>query len=271
MIHPTAVIDGQARLGAGVRIGPYVVIGPEVSVGDGTEIAPHVVLEGRVRIGARCRVGPGSVIGGVPQDLKFREGIPVGVRIGDDTVIREHVTIHRATKPDTDTLVGSHCLIMGACHIAHDCRVADHVIMINYAALTGHVTIEDHATIGGLTGVHPFTRVGAYAYIGGQSKVVQDVPPFVIVDGVPAAAHGVNVIGMRRNGIELASRRQVKAAFRILYRSGLGPGAAVARIKAELADDPTVARLVEFIGASRRGIVRAARAASEGDEEEIEA
>lgn len=255
MIHPTAVIDPRAELAAEVSVAPYSIIGPDVRIGGGTEIGAHVVLEGRVTIGARCRIGHGAIIGGVPQDLKYREGTPVGVRIGDESVIREYVTIHRATHEDEDTRVGAHCLLMASSHVAHDCVIGDHVIIINYAGLTGHVTVEDRATVGGLTGVHPFVRIGTYAYVGGCSKVVQDVPPFVTVDGAPATARAVNVIGMRRGGIDAAGRRQVKAAFRVLYRSGQAPGAALAQLKTELGDHPLVARLVEFIEASGRGIV----------------
>ncbi len=255
MIHPTAVIDSRADLASGVSVAPYSVIGPDARIGAGTAIGAHVVLEGRVSIGARCRIGHGAVIGGVPQDLKYREGVPVGVRIGDDTVVREHVTIHRATHEGGDTRVGDHCLVMAGSHIAHDCVIGHHVIIINYAGLTGHVTVEDHATVGGLTGVRPFVRIGTYAYVGGCSKVVQDVPPFVMVDGIPATARSVNVIGMRRGGIDAAGRRQVKAAFRVLYRSGLAPRAALGRIKTEMGDHPLVGKLVEFAEASRLGIV----------------
>jgi UDP-N-acetylglucosamine acyltransferase len=258
-IHPTAVVDSAAELGAGVMIGPYSLIGPSVSIGPGSEIGAHAILEGRVRLGARCRIGHGALLGGVPQDFKYREGLPVGVIVGDDTVIREYVTVHRATHEDQDTRIGSRCLVMVSSHIAHDCVVGDEVIIINYAGLTGHVTVEDRATIGGLTGIHPFSRIGTYAYIGGCSKVTQDVPPFVTADGVPATARGINVIGMRRGGVDAEGRRLVRAAFRILYRSGLGPASATARIKADLGGHPLVARLVEFIEGSRRGIVPAVR------------
>jgi len=264
VIHPTAVIERGAELAPDVRVGPYSVIGPEVVVGPGTEIGAHAVLEGRVTIGARCRLGHGAIIGGMPQDLKFREGTPTGVRLGDDTVVREYVTIHRATHEGRDTTVGRHCLVMASSHIAHDCVLGDHVVVINYAGLTGHITIGDRATIGGLTGVHPFSRIGTYAYIGGCSKVTQDVPPFVIADGIPAVARAVNVIGMRRGGIDAVARRQVQAAFRLLYRSGMAPGPAVRRIRTELADHPLVARLVEFVETSKLGIVSgAARAERE--------
>jgi UDP-N-acetylglucosamine acyltransferase len=267
MIHPTAVIDPRAELAQGVSVGPYSVIGPDVRIGEDTEIGAHVVLEGRVGVGARCRLGHGAIIGGVPQDLKYREGTPVGVRIGDDTVIREYVTIHRATREGLDTRVGDHCLVMASSHIAHDCAIGDRVIIINYAGLTGHVTVEDRATVGGLTGVHPFVSIGTYAYVGGCSKVIQDVPPFVMADGVPATARAVNAIGMRRGGIDADGRRQIKAAFRVLYRSGLAPSAAVAQIKTEWGDHPLVARLVEFIEGSRRGVVAGATGGAGAPEE----
>jgi UDP-N-acetylglucosamine acyltransferase len=254
-IHPTAIVEPGAELAPGVVVGPYSLIGPLVTLGPGSEIGAHVVLEGRVRLGARCRVGHGALIGGVPQDLKFREGLAVGVSIGDDTVIREYVTVHRATREGRDTRIGSRCLVMVSSHVAHDCVVGDEVIIINYAGLTGHVTVEDRATIGGLTGIHPFTRIGTYAYVGGCAKVTQDVPPFVMADGIPATARGINVIGMRRGGVDGEGRRQVRAAFRILYRSGLAPAAAATRLKAELGGHPLVARLVDFIEDSKRGIV----------------
>lgn len=268
MIHATAVIEPGAELAADVRVGPYSVIGSGVRIAAGAEIGAHVVLEGRVRIGARCRIGHGAIIGGVPQDLKFREGAPVGVSVGDDTVVREHVTIHRATHEGHDTTVGRHCLVMASSHIAHDCVLGDEVIIINYAGLTGHITVEDRVTIGGLTGIHPFSRIGTYAYIGGCSKVTQDVPPFTIVDGAPAFARSVNVVGMRRGGIDAAARRQVQAAFRLLYRSGMAPGAAVKRVKEEMGDHPLVARLVEFVETSKRGVVPGA---SRGGRERVEA
>jgi len=268
MIHPTAIVDPKAELDATVSVAPYSVVGPDVRVGAGTEIGAHVVLEGRVVVGERCRIAHGAIIGGVPQDLKYRDGIPVGVRIGDDTVIREQVTIHRATHEGDDTRVGDHCLVMASSHIAHDCAIGDHVIMINYAGLTGHVSVGDYATVGGMVGVRPFVRIGAHAYLGGMCKVVQDVPPFVMVNGMPATARSVNVIGMRRAGIDGEGRRQVKAAFRVLYRSGLAPGPAIAQIKTELGDHPLIARLVEFAEASRLGIVSAAGSGAADEDEE---
>lgn len=269
-IHPTAVIDPRARLAASVGVGAYSVIGPEVELAAGCQVGHHVVLEDRVSVGARSRIGHGTVIGAPPQDLKYREGTPSGVRIGEDTVIREYVTIHRATREHGWTQIGSHCLVMCMSHIAHDCRIGDHVIIINYAGLTGHVEVDDGATVGGLSGIHPFARIGAYAYIGGCSKVIQDVPPFAIVDGVPATARSVNVIGLRRGGVGAEDRRQIRAAFRILYRSGLSPGAALERIRAELPPTPFIGRLVEFVETSKLGIVGPPRPGAASDVAETE-
>jgi len=269
-VHRTAVVDPRAELAEGVRVGPCSVIGPGVQLGEATEVGAHVVLEGRVSLGARCRVGHGAIIGTPPQDLKYREDTPSGVRIGDETVIREYATIHRATRDGADTRIGRHCLIMATAHIAHDCVLGDHVIVINAAGLTGHVTVEDRATVGGMSGIHPFTRVGTYAYIGGWSKVTQDVPPFVIADGVPATARAVNVIGMRRGGIDGEGRRLMQTAFRILYRSGLTPARAVERLRAELGGHPLIMRLVAFIEVSKRGIIPGAESlgTAEGAERE---
>ncbi|MCI0548147.1 MAG: acyl-ACP--UDP-N-acetylglucosamine O-acyltransferase [Candidatus Rokubacteria bacterium] len=265
-IHPSAVIDPRAELGTGVVVGPFTVIGPEVHLGEGTEIGAHVVLEGRVRIGARCRVGHGSIIGAPPQDVKYRPGTPAGVSIGDDTVLREYVTVHHATTAGADTRIGAHCLILTASHIAHDCTVGDRALLINNVSLTGHVTVGERAIIGGMTGIVPFVRIGELAYVGGMSGIRQDVPPFVFVDGRPATAVAVNVIGLRRAGVGPADRRQVQHAFRFLYRSGLAPGAALARVREELpSGHPLVGRLVEFVERSTLGIVAGSARDASGD------
>lgn len=253
-IHPAAIVHPRAMLGGGIRIGAYSVIGDGTILGAGTEVGHHVVLEGAVVIGDRCRIGHGAVIGTPPQDLKYRQGTYSGVRIGNDTVIREHVTVHRSTQEDGWTVIGDNNLIMASSHIAHDCRLGNHIIVINYAGLTGHVEVEDFAVIGGLTGIHPFTRIGTYAYVGGCAKVIQDVPPCVIVDGNPATARAVNVVGLRRGGVEPETRQALQRAFRILYRSGLAPRSALERIRDEVPPLPLVTHLVEFIENSRRGI-----------------
>lgn len=253
-IHASAVVDARARLGTDVRIGAFSIVGPEVTVEDGAEIGHHVVLEGRVVIGARARIGHGALLGGVPQDLKYKDGTPTGVRIGADTVVREYATIHRATQPDAWTEIGGHCLIMAMSHIAHDCRLGDGVVVINYAGITGHCQIGEHATIGGLTGLVPFTRVGAYAYVGGCSKVVLDVPPYLLVDGAPATVHGVNVVGLRRAGVPPAERRALQDAYRALYRSGMSPRLAAERLREDGVASAAVRHLVDFILSGTRGV-----------------
>jgi UDP-N-acetylglucosamine acyltransferase len=272
-LHPTAIIDAKASLGPGVRVGAYAVIGPEVVLGSDAEVGHHVVLEGRVDVGARARVGHGTVVGGIPQDLKYRDGTPSGVRIGEGAVIREYVTIHRASRPDADTEIGPECLLMASCHVAHDCRLGRGVIVINYAGITGHCEIDDRATIGGLTGIAPFTRVGTHAYIGGVSKITADVPPFLLVDGRPAVARGVNVIGLRRAGLGAAERRALQDAFRLLYRSGLTIPRAVEQIRETLPPSATLATLLDFVGAAKRivpGPPRGdAESAGDGEDERI--
>lgn len=257
-IHPSAVIDKSATVGTDVRIGAFCVVGPETTLGDGVELGHHVVTEGRVVLGARVKVGHGAILGGAPQDLKFKAGTPSGVRVGEGTVIREYVTVHRSTQAEGWTEIGRDSLLMAMSHVAHDCRVGNGVIIINYAGITGHCEIGDRATIGGYAGLVPFIRVGAHAYVGGFSKLNADVPPYVLVDGHPATARGVNVIGLRRAGMPAADRRTLQDAFRILYRSGLAPGRAVARIREELPMTEPIRGLLEFIdGARRHGIVSA--------------
>jgi UDP-N-acetylglucosamine acyltransferase len=257
-IHPTAVIDKSAVLGADVRIGAFCVVGPDTTLADGVELGHHVVTEGKVVLAARVKIGHGAIVGGVPQDLKFKPGTPSGVRVGEGTVVREYVTVHRSTQADGWTEIGRDSLLMAMSHVAHDCRVGNGVIVINYAGITGHCDIGDRATIGGYAGLVPFTRVGTHAYVGGKAKINADVPPFVIVEGQPATARGVNVIGLRRAGMTPEDRRTVQDAYRILYRSGLAPGRAVARIREELPMTEPIRMLLEFIdGAHRHGIVGA--------------
>lgn len=271
-IHPSALVDPGARLGARVRIGAYSVVGADVVLGDDVELGHHVVLEGRVELADRVRVGHGGVLGGVPQDLKFKEGTPSGVRIGAGTVLREYVTIHRATTPEAWTEIGRDCLIMGLSHVAHDSRLGDGVIVINYAGITGHCQIGDRVTVGGMVGMVPFTRIGTGAYVGGMAKINADVPPYMIVDGQPATARGVNVIGLRRAGMGAAERRVLQDAYRLLFRSGLTPKRAVERIREELPGGPPISTLLDFIaGATRHGICKGPRASSDSpdDTEEV--
>jgi UDP-N-acetylglucosamine acyltransferase len=271
-IHPTALVDRGARIGARARIGAYTVVGPEAVLGDDVELGHHVVLESAVHLADGVRVGHGGVLGGVPQDLKFKADTRSGVRIGARTVLREYVTIHRATTPEGWTEVGRDCLIMGLAHVAHDCQLGDGVIVINYAGITGHCHIGDRATVGGLVGMVPFTRIGTAAYVGGMAKLTADVPPYMLVEGQPAIARAVNVIGLRRAGMVAAERRILQDAYRLLYRSGLTPRRAVERMREELPQCPPLTTLLEFIaGATRHGICKGPRETLESadDTEEV--
>jgi UDP-N-acetylglucosamine acyltransferase len=268
-IHPSAIVDAAATVAADVRIGAFSVIGPDVVLRAGVEIGNHVTLESRVVLDAAVKVGHGTVIGGPPQDLKFKDGTVSGVRVGAGTVIREHVTIHRATTPHGWTEIGRDCLIMGACHIAHDCRLADGVIVINNAGLAGHCTVGERATVGGLVGVQPFMRIGAYAYLGGVSGLTADLPPFMLAAGRPATVRGVNVVGLRRAGVPPADRRTIQDAHRLLYREGLAPKGALDRIRAEILLTPWVALLVEFVESARRGICGPPRRGAPVESEEL--
>jgi UDP-N-acetylglucosamine acyltransferase len=268
-IHPSAVVEPGATLGPGVRIGAFSVIGAEAVLGPDVEIGNHVTLESRVVLDAGVRVGHGAVLGGPPQDLKYRAGTVSGVRVGEGTVIREYVTIHRATTHEGWTEIGRNCLIMAMSHIAHDCRLADGVIVINYAGLTGHVQVGERATVGGLCGIGPFTRIGAFAYLGGCSTLTVDLPPFMLATGQPATVRGVNVIGLRRAGFPPAARRAIQDAHRLLYRERLTPKVALDRIAGELPATPHLAMLSEFVASARRGICGAPRRDAAVESEEI--
>lgn len=253
-IHPAAIVDPRARLAAGVTIGAFSVVGPDVTLGPGVELGHHVVLEGRVEVGADVHIGHGSALGGAPQDLKFKPETPSGVRIGAGTVLREYVTVHRATRPDGWTEIGPRCLLMGLTHVGHDCRLGEGVVLVNYAGLSGHCELEDFVTIGGQSGCPPFTRVGTFGYLGGFSKLEADLPPYMLANGVPATVRGINNVGLRRAGMGAAERRALKDAHRLLYRSGLPPGPALERLRREAPPGPAVERLVAFVAAARRGI-----------------
>jgi len=269
LIHPTAIVDPGATLGPGVRIGPYSVIGSAVVLGPGVEIGNHVTLESRVVLEASVKIGHGTVLGGAPQDFKFKDGTVSGVRVGTGTVIREHVTIHRATRDGGWTEIGRDCLIMVGSHIAHDCRLGDGVIVINNAGLAGHCTVGERATVGGVVGVGPFMRIGAFAYLGGVSGLTMDLPPFMLAAGRPATVRGVNVVGLRRAGIPPAARRTIQDAHRLLYREGLTPKDALDRIRREIPPGPHVAMLIEFIESARRGICGPPRGLAALESEEI--
>lgn len=254
-IHETAVVHTGARIGKDVEIGPYAVIGENVLIGDGTKIGAHVVIDGWTSIGKHCTIYPGASIGSDPQDLKFRDEKSY-VFIGDNTKIREFATVNRATGEGEETRIGSNCLLMAYTHVAHNCVVGNNVIMSNAATLAGHVIVEDRAVIGGLAGVHQFVKIGRNAMVGGATKIVQDIPPFVIVDGNPAKVAGLNNVGLARAGLSDTAKRNLKKAYRILYRSGLSLAQAIAVMEQELDACEEIEHMLRFLRNVERGICR---------------
>jgi UDP-N-acetylglucosamine acyltransferase len=262
-IHPTATVHPKAELGAGVSIGPYAVIGEHVRLGEGTIVGPHAVIDGWTTVGKSCDIGVGAVLGGPPQDLKYR-GQRSFLHIGDNTCIREYVTLHRSAEEDGATVIGSHDFLMAYSHVAHDCRLGDYVIMVNYAGLSGYVEVEDRAFISGHNAVHQFVRIGYLAMISGASRVVKDIPPFMIAAGNPTRIRGLNMVGLRRLGIGPAVRAELRRAFRLLYRAGLNTSQALERMRQEGLTGGEVQRLIAFIERSKRGICGGARASEGG-------
>ncbi len=261
-IHPTAIVSPSAHLARGVRVGPYAVIEDDVIIKAGCEIGAHAVIKRFTSMGERNRVFEHVTLGGEPQDVKFA-GERSGLVIGDDNLIRESVTIHRASGEGEVTRVGSRNFLMIGVHIAHNCEVGDDNIFANGAALAGHITVEDHVFLSNDAGAHQFVRFGRYAMVGGKSKIVQDVLPFFITDGNPARARGLNSVGLRRAGFSTESRRALKEAYRLLLRSRL-PTAEALRRMSEMGDEH-VQHLVSFIRESKRGFTRARQGAGTGD------
>lgn len=258
-IHPSAIVAPGARLGRGVRLGPYSIVEDETVLGDGCEVRAHATIKRYTTLGSGNVVHEGAVLGGEPQDLSFVPG-PTALQIGDGNRIREGVTIHRGSKPGSLTRVGSGCFLMAYVHVAHDNVIGDRAILANNVMLAGHVAIGERAFLGGGAGVHQFCRVGRLAMVGGYAKVVQDCLPFVITDGAPARARGLNVVGLRRAGMGAAQIRTLHEAYRLLLRSGLPLAAALERLAA--LQDPSVDEWIAFIGASKRGFAHAHRGAS---------
>ena len=252
-VHPSAVIYRGAQIGADCEIGPYCVIGGNVILGHNCRLHAHVVIDGHTRLGQGNEIYPFACIGLKTQDLKWKGGI-TRTEIGDNNTFREYVTVHSATGDGEVTVVGSHNHILAYCHIAHNCMLGNHIIMSNVATLAGHVTVEDHAVIGGLAAVHQFCRIGRMAMIGGCSKVVQDIPPFMIGDGNPTETRTVNKVGMERNGVSEDAQAALRQAFKVLFREGLTIPNALAKIEKELPPLPEVQYLVAFVRKSERGI-----------------
>jgi UDP-N-acetylglucosamine acyltransferase len=255
-VHSTAVVSESAILGSGVRIGPYAVIEDDVLIGAGTEIGSHAVIKSFTQLGERNRVFEHAVLGGLPQDVKFKNE-QSSLVIGDDNLIREFCTLHRASGEAETTRIGSRNFFMVGIHIAHNCIVGDDNIFANGAALAGHIVVEDHVFLSNNVGAHQFVRMGRYAMVGGKSKIVQDVLPFFITDGNPPRVRGLNSVGLRRAGFTADPRRALKRAYQLLFRSNLPLVDALAAI--EKLDDPNTDHLVEFIRGSKRGFAREGR------------
>jgi UDP-N-acetylglucosamine acyltransferase len=250
MIHPSAVIAPGAKLGAGVEVGPHAVIEEDVAIGEGCRIAAHAVIKRHTRMGLRNRVAEHAVIGGDPQDFKFDPGTVSYTEIGDDNVLREGVTIHRGSRPNSVTRLGNGCFLMAYSHVAHDCTVGNQVVMVNTAGIAGEVVVEDRAFISAAVTVHQFCRIGRNAMIGLSAKVVQDALPFCITDGNPARARGLNLVGLRRAGFKAAEIAALKDAYRLLYQR-VPIATAVERMKA--GGSAPVLELAAFIEGGKRG------------------
>jgi UDP-N-acetylglucosamine acyltransferase len=257
-IHPTAIVDRKAEIGSDVVIGPYCVVGPDVRIGNGTELGLYVSVQSGTTIGEHCRFYGHSSIGSDPQDLKYK-GEPTQLQIGNRNVFREFVSVNRGTSHGGGlTLIGDGGLFMAYTHLAHDGRVGSHVIFGNAATLAGHVTVGDHAQIGAFSAVHQFCRVGPHAFIGGFSVVTRDALPFVktVGDRNDAKIYGINTVGLQRAGIPQESVEELKQVYRILFRSQLNAGDALAKVREKTWTAPEVATLIQFIETSERGFIR---------------
>ncbi|MBI3307118.1 MAG: acyl-ACP--UDP-N-acetylglucosamine O-acyltransferase [Candidatus Omnitrophica bacterium] len=254
-IHPTAIVDPDAELGEGVEVGPYAIITGTVKIGDGSRVGPRVTIEGHTTLGEENEIFTGAVIGSPTQDKKYDGGTSY-LKIGDRNKIREYATINPGTKDGTETVIGNDNLLMAYAHVAHDSIIHNHTILANNATLAGHVTVEDRAIIGGLSAVHQFVRIGQLAIIGGCSKVVQDVPPYMMADGHPARTYGVNTVGLDRANIPAEEKVLLKKAFRIIFKSQFGVKKAISEIEEKLGSSPALRVLVEFLKNSDRGICR---------------
>lgn len=255
MIHPTAIIHPKATVAAGCDVGPYCVIGEHVTLGENCRLHSHVVIDGHTRLGRENEIFPFAALGMKTQDLKYQGGNP-RLEIGDHNVFREGVTVHCATNDGEATVIGSHNLFIIHAHVAHDCILGNHIIMSGFSGLAGHCVVEDHAVFAGYVAVHQFCRIGRLSMIGGCSKIVQDVPPFMIVDGNPGETRTINKVGLERHGVSNEAQNALKRAYKILFREGLIMTNALAKIESDLPALPEIQHLVQFIRASERGVCK---------------
>lgn len=262
-IHPTAIVEEGVELGEGVEIGPYAYIHSGAKIGDYTKIGPYVEITSWVEIGKNNTIYRGATIGHEPQDLKFKPGTKSYVKIGDNNVIREFVTIHRGSVEDGTTIIGNNNYLMVATHVAHDCKLGNNIIMVNGAGISGWVTIHDNAILSGYVAVHQFVNIGRYAFIGAEARISQDVPPFALISPENSKLHGINVIGLRRAGFTSQQRQAIKEAYDLIFNSGLTLKDAVQKLKEQIKDEdesvrPLLEEIVNFIESSKRGIIRMA-------------
>lgn len=253
-IHPNALVEEGARIGNDVTVEPFAIVKAHVTLEDGVTIKSHAYIDGHTTIGKNTTIYPGAVIGTRTQDLKY-QGERTFIRIGSNCSIREYVTINASCGEDTEVSIGDNCLIMAYCHIAHNCVVGNNVIMSNNATLAGHVTVEDHAIIGGFTPLHQFLRIGRYAMVGGMSRIPHDVPPFLIVGGIPPKLGGLNQVGLKRHGFPLETRVALGEAYKAVFKSGLRLDEALDKIESEVEQLDEVRHFVDFCrNSSQRGI-----------------
>jgi UDP-N-acetylglucosamine acyltransferase len=254
LIHPTAIVHPNANIDRGVEVGPFCIVGQNVSIGRGSVLQSHVVVNGWTTIGEDCEIFPFATIGAASQDKKY-QGERAYTRVGSRTIVREYVSIQRATGEDQVTAIGDDCLFLAYVHIAHNCTVGNSVTMSNLSQLAGHCVLEDNAVVGGFTALHQFTRVGSYAMVGGASGLTRDLPPFFLASGNPATPYGLNSVGLRRAEFSPEERAEIKSFYKILYGSKLNLSQAVEKMKAE-ASTPSGRHIIEFLeGESQRGIL----------------
>lgn len=252
-VHPTAIVDPAARLATGVRVGPGAMIGPGVRIGAGTEIGSGVLVDQNTTIGEDCRIFHGAVLGTDPQDLKYA-GEETWLRIGDRTVVREYATVNRGTSWSGETVVGDDCLLMAYVHVAHDCRLGDHVIVSNATQMAGHVVIGEWGIVSGLCAIHQFVRIGSHAFVGGHSRIPQDVAPYCRVSGNPPKLYGLNSVGLERRGFDAEARARIKAAYRLLFQSEHTVSQGLRKARTDVEQTQEVRHFLDFIESSERGV-----------------
>lgn len=255
MIHPSAIVHPDAVLGEGVEVGPWAFIDGMVKIGARTKIGPRVTIEGRTTIGEDNVIFTGAVVGSLTQDKKADGGVSY-LKIGDRNVIREYATLNPGTLNGTETVVGNDNLLMAYCHVAHDCVIGNGATLANNATLAGHVIVEDQAIIGGLSAVHQFVRIGKLSITGGCSKVVQDIPPFMMVDGHPAQAFGINSVGLDRAGYTPEDKSAIKKTFKVIFKSRLILKNVIAQIRQDIPLTPSIQTIIDFLETSERGICK---------------